>query len=316
MNVYKLNNINLSEYNLMPSQAPGSHLAIEGFLDFPKRIHKTGHSWGDRNGIEPYVSSGEIFFGGRDIVFYGLVKGNDRDEAHNNLMELYDMLDQVDELVTLECDWGTFQVLVFGEIQVSYLGGGLCTVRIPFREPEPDLSGGALPLSSDPNSINGIDGVDFNDLGFQLLAFEQLGIRATSMSGQYNRPRPKPGEFISYGKEGYQVTKTEAREYQIKGAISTDTWAELESIVKGLYNLFKQPGARVLYIKNDKIRLAFCREGFRVFNILGGSKWDATVEINLTEAEEAAENETYLFLGDTLNRYVTTTTGQKILIKI
>lgn len=314
--MYKINNISIADFNMIASQAPGSHLAVEGFLDFPKRLHKTGHSWGDQNGIEPYVSAEEIYFAGRDITFHGLVKANDRDEAHDALMEFYDMLDQVDDRFPLETPWGTFQVIVSGEVQVSYLGGGLCTIRIPFREPEPDLSGGTLPLSSDPNAINGIDGIDFNDLGFQLLAFEQLGIRATSLSGQYNRPRPRAGVFYSYGKEGYQVTKTEAREYQLKGAISTDTWVQFQSVIKGLYNLFKQPGVRVLYIKDDKIRLAFCREGFRVINVLGGSKWDAVVEINLTEAEESAENENFLLLGDTINRFVTTTVGQRILVRI
>ena len=47
---YRLNDIELSSYGILPGQAPGSNVALSGFLDLPKRAGKAYHSWPDEEG--------------------------------------------------------------------------------------------------------------------------------------------------------------------------------------------------------------------------------------------------------------------------
>jgi hypothetical protein len=313
---YTLNSIDLSTYGIIPTQAPGSNLALEGFLSMPERINKTEHSWGDANGVEPYVSPAELFWGGRDLTFHGILKAASRDAAETALMQLYAMLDSLTGLTTLACDWGSWQVYVKGQIDVTYLGAGVCTIRIPFREPVVDMTGGVIPASGDFTQVAGIDGVDFEDLGFTLVSFEEMGIRANRIEGQLHRPAPKSPEAIGYEQEAYQVTKTEARKLQLKGVIQKASYAGLAATVRDLYALFSQPGTRMLYIPEDKIRIVFAKNGFQIRQILGSNTWTAELHIQLTESGEYAAPEDLLYLVDTVGNYVTTTVGQKILVKL
>jgi hypothetical protein len=314
--MYTINGINLATFGIIPTQAPGSNLALEGFLSMPERINKTSHSWGDSNGLEPYVSSGELYWGGRNMILYGIVKAESRDAAQDMLNEFYAYLDTLNTLATLVCDWGSWQVLINGQIDVVYIGSGVCSIRIPFRQPVVDLTGGVVPSSEDFSSVAGIDGVDFEALGFTLVNFEQMGIRANRLEGQLHRPSPKPMQAIGYETEAYQVTKTDARQIRLKGVIQKATFAAVETTVKNLFAVFASPGTRVLYIPEDRIRIVYAKDGFQVNKIRGGSTWTAELEIMLTEAGEYKEYETYLILTDTLGRHVTNTVGQKILVKI
>src|SRR5690606_5647566 len=71
---YILNGKHLSEYGIIPAQAPDSNIALTGAWDMPARIGKTYHEWPDEHNIEPYLLPEEIFFGGRDLKFYGLLQ--------------------------------------------------------------------------------------------------------------------------------------------------------------------------------------------------------------------------------------------------
>jgi len=314
--MYTINGIELSTYGIIPTQAVGSNLALEGFLSMPDRINKTEHSWGDSNGVEPYVSADELFWGGRNLTFYGIVKAASRDAANDALLEFYAMLDGLTDLTTLACDWGSWEVFVSGQIDVTYQGSGVCQLRIPFRQPMVDLTGGVIPSSPDFSSVEGIDGVNFQALGFTLARFQDMGIGASRIIGDLNRPAPKSQVSIGYHTEAFQVTKVDARELQLKGVIEAITYAALLATVKNLYALFAQPGTRILYVPEDRIRIVFMKSGFSISQIMGGSRWVAVLDISLTESGEYAGNETYLLLGDTVGNYVTTTVGQKILIKI
>lgn len=227
------------------------------------------------------------------------------------LNDFYAYLDTLTTISTLACDWGSWQVYVNGQIDVLYIGSCVCTIRIPFREPVVNLSGGAVPSSEDFEQVSGIDGVDFEALGFTLVNFEQMGIRANRLEGQLHRPNPKAQEALGYVTEPYQITRTEARQIQLKGVIVKSTFAEVETTVKNLYALFAQPGTRVLYIPEDRIRIVFAKSGFQISRIRGGGTWTAELEVTLTEGGEYTENETYQFLTDTIGRYVTNTVGQK-----
>src|SRR5690606_33211005 len=74
---YVLNGKHLSEYRIIPAQAPDSNIALSGAWDMPARIGKTYHEWPDEHNIEPYLLPEEIHFGGRDMKFYGLLQAAD-----------------------------------------------------------------------------------------------------------------------------------------------------------------------------------------------------------------------------------------------
>ncbi|MDO9554524.1 hypothetical protein [Rhodonellum sp.] len=314
---YYINDIALSTFGIIPGQAKtkGSNLALSGHLDFPKRINKTSHSWGDRDGIEPYVSTEEMQFAGRDIDFHFLLEADSVTSAHAKIFGLYSLIEGLTGLATLSCDFGSWSVFVRDEIQITDLGRGALSGVIPFKEPVCDLSG-LVPTEPNPDLIEGIDGVSWSSLGFALVDFRQLGISSSSIEGMLNRPKPKSGEFNSYATEGFQITKTGARKYKLIGGIEAVDYETLKTIISGLYALFGSAGTRVLYLSGDLIRIVYCEEGFEIDQVVLDYKATARITINFTEATEYVSSENWQFLGDTVGNYVGTTEGQKILIRI
>lgn len=312
---YILHGSNLSIFGIMAGRAPDSNIAIEGHLDFPERRNKTEHIWGDQNGVEPYVSAPEIMFNGRQITFHGYVKGGSRGDLDIKLLGFYDLLQSLapNELMDFETNWGTFQVYVKGEIVTEVYRNNYSKITIPFYEPDPVLTGGTVPDNGDPEEITGIDGIDFDALGFTVVDFNGLGMKTTGLSGIFNRAAPQPQSAIGYFKEPWQVTKTGPKEFDLNAIIQTSNYAALKSTILNLYALFMTPGTRMLYLKGDRIRIVFVKKGFEVSHIR--SRGFAKVKIQFTEGAEYEEDDNLLVLGDTVGNHVTTTTGQKILIK-
>jgi hypothetical protein len=314
---YSLEGELLTDFGIIAGRAPQSNIAVEGFLDFPKRINKTEHTWDDENGVDPYVSESEIQFGGRDLVFYGYVKGDSKTDAQNRLSQFYSFIDGFNSLVDFDTPRGSFRVYINSAIEVNYFGDGLCSIKITFRQPNVVLSGGSIPTSLDPENVNGIDGVDFGVLGFTVIDFTHMGVRFLTLKNILERPSPKAQNTVNYFREGFQVTRPQQREYTMNGIILADDYNEFEQTVKNLYEVFRTPGTRVIYLPNDVIRLVYVRNGFTVRGILDNpGKVFGLIEINFTEASEAAGDENYLFLADTVGNYVTTTIGQKIVVKL
>lgn len=312
---YLLHGTNLDTFGILPAQVAGSNIAVSGHLDFPARINTTNRSWGDENGVEPYVSASEMQYGGRDIVFHGLIKGTSRNDVANKLETFYQFINSFTDLVEFETPHGTWNVYVKEAIQPNYFLN-LASFSITFREPAPNLSGGTIPSTADASNVQGIDGIDFVDLGFTVIDFTHLGIRFLTLKGILDRPTPKAQNAIGYFSEAYQITRTEAREYTMNALIQATDYATLVQTCKNLYALFMAEGIRVIYLPYDVIRLVYVDKGFTVKNInKRGGKVTALLEINFTEASESgAEN--YLFLVDTVNNYVVTTSGQKIVVRL
>ena len=257
----------------------------------------------------------EIFFGGRDIDFEFLLEAADTSAAYAKLYALYDLIEGLDELATLSCEFGSWQVYVRDEIQVTDLGRGALAGVIPFREPVCDLAG-IIAVAENVDVVPGIDGLSWSELGFDLVDFRQLGIARASLEGMLNRPKPKSGESNGYVTEGFQITKAEARKYKMVGAIEAPDYDTLKTIISGLYALFSAEGTRVLYIADELIRIVFVEEGFQIDQVVIDYKVTARITMYFTEAVEYATSENWRFLGDTLGNYVGTTVGQKILIRI
>ncbi|MFD2961367.1 MULTISPECIES: hypothetical protein [Olivibacter] len=298
VNTYTLNNKNIrTSYRIIPAMSTGSFIALSGAWDMPSRIGTTHRDWGYQ-GIEPYVNSDEIRFGGRDIDFYGVINSISENDALRQCYALYKDIDSFTGLVPLTSSlFGTWNVYVRGEITGTYLHNGTSLIHIPFREPIVDLSG-EMPrniLDFSPINVGGLllDGSGFtitvgqlnNDgYGIDGYMFKSLGLYVIGLDGRYNRPAPKTGQFISYNTEGYKITKTGLREITLRAAIDQPNYNAFKSVLKGLCVLFKKEGLRYITKKNDALRDFFVKDGFQVTNIkCYGGRFTALISIKMTE---------------------------------
>lgn len=252
--MYSINGIPLGDYGITPGRAPGSNISVEGILDMPARLGKTYQSWGDENGVEPYVSAEDINYGGRKIVFYGLIKAGTKAFALQKTKDLYDQFSSFDDLVPLVTDWGTFQVYVKETISVDYLVQGWAQIKITFREPNVTNSE-TLPSGS-ASSYYHIDGV----------AFTQLGARVSKVIDNFDRAKTKDGKFTAYGLEGYKVTKTEANKVTVSLICKADNFTTLASNVQKLHKLLSMPDTRTMNV-DGTLRECFNVDGFTVGKI-------------------------------------------------
>lgn len=142
--MYKLNDVLLSDYGIIPGRMKGEGIAVKGIFDLPKRIGKISFNWGDEDSVEPYVDSNEIFFGGRDIFFAGIILGT-RPEVEANLKTLKDAIDSFYATVVFVTPYGDFCVYVKKITPKFYRDGA--TLIIEFREPDidSDCNGGTPP---------------------------------------------------------------------------------------------------------------------------------------------------------------------------
>lgn len=256
MGAYILNGKNLADFGIVPGQAPGSNLAIEGVWNMPIRIGKVYHEWPDQDGVEPYLRADELFFAGRDLMFNGYVKGTDHNDAMAKVQALYEDIDVFGEPVPFSSEWGEWDVQVLQNVQIAYLGfkSGFLSLKLPFREPVADLSGVIPAATAAPI---GIDGISFNDLGLIKML----------TSDNFNRPQAKQSAFTAYGYEGHGITKRGLREFRIKFFIKKATYAEFQSSIQGLMALFSQPGARTLKLDDGTYREFFIKDGFTVIGV-------------------------------------------------
>lgn len=259
MSSYKLHSKPLSDFTFIAGQSPNSNIAVSGAWDMPARLGTTFRDWGNRKGIEPWVSKKDIDaggFGGRDIKLYGWVRAIDKLEALTVCYDMYNYFDTLTELSVLESDqFGSWNVYLNGEVEVSYISQGWASVMIPFREPIVPIPT-TLPTATITSEL-GIDGI----------SFDELGLRVLSVKGQFNRPAPKGFEVSVSQKEGFAITKTGALEVDISFLLMKPDYTSFVSVINGLHALFALPGLRYLTYKNDGLRDFFVKDGFKVTNV-------------------------------------------------
>lgn len=264
---YTINDIDLATaFGFVAGQAQGSNLGVSGCWDMPARIGKTHHTWGDANGVEPYVAASEIRFGGRDIVLHGVFNANDASSVFTAVAEFSIFIDELFELVELSCDWGTWSVLVSGKVSITYQGQGVATVSIPFREPVVDMSGAAEPADYTDDQlpetniylIDGIDDITFDTYGATLL----------SVKNRLDIPAPQREAVTAYQTEGAKVTKTLNRELNLKFLITAADYSGFNTYLKGFYALFLKAGMRYLTVAGQSVGQFFVPDGFKVSDVL------------------------------------------------
>lgn len=279
MGNYKLNNVSLESYGVIPIQSSDTNLAITGAWDMPARIGKTFHDWGnDQDGIEPYVLADEIRFGGIDINLNALVRGNDKNDA---LRKAYAFYEQLRVPGVLSCDWGIWNVIVKDQVKGQYKGDGYVQIEVQFRcpvvpmpttlptniltyQPTLDNEGRVILVNGAPlhSSVRKYDGLGIDGVGF-----DSLGLIITSIENQFTRPAPKGGEVTSYRTEGYRSSSLKEREITINAAIVQTSYEGFLQVVNGLKALFAKPGLRYITREDDALRDFFVKDGFQITGV-------------------------------------------------
>ena len=142
--MWKINNILLSVYGIIPGQVEGEGIAVKGIFDLPKRMGITYKDWDDQNSVQPYVDADEIFLEGRDVIFQGILEGT-KAETEYNIEYLKLAIGAFNSVVPFETPYGTYFVYVKKITPKIY--NGIATVLIEFREPEVGVT--STPVVSD-----------------------------------------------------------------------------------------------------------------------------------------------------------------------
>ena len=249
--MYSINNIAFSAFGISSGRINNSNISFAGMLDMPPRIGKVFHNWTDEAGVEPYVAAGDIRHGGRTLEFSGYMTGGDKANVYGMPETFYRELSGYSDLVPLVTPWSSHQVYIRQDISTEYIGEGWLKIRCRFEEPVvPNAA--ALPAGTETVKPH-IDGV----------ALSSLGIFLKQVNGHLNRPKIKDENFTAYSYQGYQVTPTEALEFELELFAMADSYQALEQNLLGLQKLLAAPGMR--RIKVDKVeREVFNIKGFAV----------------------------------------------------
>lgn len=304
--MYKLGGFDLLSAGFIPVINGESNVALSGFLDMPARTGKTYHDWAGENGIEPYVSASEIFFGGRNLSLSGVVTGVDQYECNDKVDAIYRKIDSFTDLVPLNTDYGTHNVYVNAAIVGDFMpdAGPTKGIRltIPMREPIVMMTG-VLPIGN--SSEFGIDGISFSELG---------GTYIELSGDRRNRTAPKTEQRSAYGKESYLITKTVAHELKLNIALKQPSYSALKAKVDSLMALFAKPGLHSLTVNNDKLRGFFIKDGFSASKIYINDDYAfCLLECSLTEAGVAG---TFVDLVDALGSIIIDNEGNTIKIRV
>lgn len=328
MSKYSINSVELSTFGFMAGRHRGGRVAISGAWDMPARIGKTHNDWGDENGIEPLVSVGEIYFGGRDLSLTGYVRGTDRLTALAQVYSMFETLGVIGGgLLTLESDvYGSWEVYVSGAVTVNRIWQGWCEVTIPFRQPIVDIDAGGqvgIPdevvlqdgegtgiLDEEGNEII-VGEYNWNGWGIDGISFNNLGLIVTKMERQMDRPAPKSFERVGYRNEPWAVRPTGWRTVTIEALIKQPDLEGFELATGGLARLMAREGLRTITHKGDILRTVFAKDGFvvsRVHNYPGLVYGFVTVQ--LTEATHQFE---WGYLEDSTGLEIETSYGNIII---
>lgn len=248
-----LNGVSLAVYGLTPAHAPSSNISLENCWSMPERTGDTHYSWPENNSVEPFVSSEDLFFAGRDLSLFCSIIGT-QSEIRAYLSDFYTAVRALTILTNLVTPYGTFSVLV-KSVTPELVNGG-AKVTIVFREPVVTLTGGTLPAVA--TSAYTFDGIPFASFGLYLSDAKELDAL----------PEMKEQFFTAYATEGYQITKREANNLELNGFIIATSLADFNSKILALYKLFSSAGVR--YVKlNDEVEIeCFAKDGFQVSDVI------------------------------------------------
>lgn len=145
--IYKLDDINISEYGSVPITGPltSEWISLEDVFSMPSRTGTTEYNWG--TSIEPFVEAHEIVLDGKTLVLHLMVRGATDQVYASNLNALLAACATCRKLST---NFGDFAVLVKDEVKVkehinhrtAFVSIPLWTPWAPSSDPLPPGSGG------------------------------------------------------------------------------------------------------------------------------------------------------------------------------
>ena len=266
---FTFNGIDLaSSCGLLPGQISGGNIALQGCFDMPARIGDVSHEWGDEDGAEIYTDADELFFGGRDITFEGLIIG-DRPAVYSAMESIASALTTPSGVAVLSTPYGDFNV--YPKMSEPQHFRDISKLKIEFREPVPDLSGGTVPgTSSDPYTIDGVP-------------MSSFGLYAVTYSNIVGLAEMKEQKFTKIESEGYQIAKRRPLKIEFSGLLLADNLTDFKANIKNLYALFSSEGERTFVFRNQVTIVGVPLEGFKVEKVLVANNGvAATLKTNIT----------------------------------
>jgi len=251
---YLIDDIDITDtYGIIPGHISGGNIALQGCFDMPSRIGDISHDWGDEDGLEIYTASGDLFYGGRDISFEGLIMG-DRASIYGNLITLYGDITAATGLSVFSTPYGDFNV--YPKMADPSHFRDISKLRIDFREPAPDMTGGSLPAThTDPYMIDGIPMASF-------------GLYAADYKGVISLAEMKEQTFTKIEAEGYKLTKRKAGKVELTCWIIAADLNAFKVHVKNLYALFRSAGERTFTLNNQVIIVGALVNGFKIDRVM------------------------------------------------
>ena len=294
---YILNGKHLSEYGIIPAQAPDSNIALTGAWDMPSRTGKIYHEWPDENNVEPYLLASELFYAGRDMKFYGLLQAESDQEARDKLYELYADVDKSTSVFPFSSEWGSWEVHVLDGIKAESLGNGWYSIILPLRQPVVEMQA-VLPEPSGEGF--GIDGYTWGELGLILL----------ETTDATHRAEVRQAETTIYGREPVGVKKRGLKEFKLRFVLREDTYEVFNNRINVLLAIFSSPGARTFRLEDGTYREGFIKDGFSVSQFMY-REGEVSAVLELTVAQIRQLNTWNLFT-DGLGRVLTDGRGRPL----
>ncbi|WP_286755513.1 hypothetical protein [Roseivirga sp. UBA838] len=274
---YTLNDIDLTDYGIIPAKGSRGNIALAGFLDLPQRMGKSYHVWAEDDGPEAWADASLIGYEGRDLTLSVIIRGSDLTEAQENIHALYDAMTSFTDLVELGTPYGTFNVLVKDAQALDYIGHNYFRGELRFREPQPVLSG-IIPTEPNPSALeNSLDGILLSTLSLTYLEWKN----------ENNRSAVQPYELPTYLKEGYKTTLPAPHQYELKCLLLSENIASLITKAKAINAIWLQAGTRDLVINEVSIASCIAPEGISYSDItVEDSRASAIVTMQITQMDE------------------------------
>ena len=249
--MYKLNDIDLTTYGILAGKPSSGNVAIEGCYSMPSRTGDCYYEWPDS--LEGFTAADDIMFGGRNLVFNGIIISNNFD-LYYKLKAFYAAIALFSDLVVLSSPYGDYSVQITSVEETHNTGG--CWLKINMREPVVDLTGGTLPAT-------GIGAYTIDDI-----PFHSFGLHIGKSDKVYNLPELKEQYFTKYGQEGYQMVYHKNRVLTLDGIIVASSVAEFTTNIKNLYLAFASTGERTIKKNNEVFITCFAKDGFEVKDLM------------------------------------------------
>lgn len=251
MSNYKINGVDMSDFDILSLKANPNDYAVVGALDFPKRLGDVFYEWAESDVAEFFTDVDDIMFDGRDITFTGLIKG-DRAYTSNKIKALNKLL-STRVLVSFQNPFGSHNIYVKNmDVETRKT---LAKLTINMREPQVSVSSATLPPAT--ASDYSIDGIPFSSFGMQITNVQGLN-NIGDMNTQYSS---------EYNKDKSQVTGRKVHKITIGGYIKSTSESDLSAKLKAFYYLLSKPNARVFKLNLNGNVKAICADGMQVSDI-------------------------------------------------